>query len=148
MSSLTYYIEYHYAGRLHPFGFRLPVNDDVALLGRDPQATVRFYDDTPTVSRRHALIRRQNGQYILEPLSPTNSTLLNGQRIFRPTVLRSGDEIRLSTDGPRLGVIFPSEPLRRFQSADAAPLPGNVAAKPPRQSRSCLLYTSDAADEL
>ncbi len=63
MSSLTYYIEYHYAGRLHPFGFRLPVNDDVALLGRDPQATVRFYDDTPTVSRRHALIRRQNGQY-------------------------------------------------------------------------------------
>ncbi len=53
MSSLTYYIEYHYAGRLHPFGFRLPVNDDVALLGRDPQATVRFYYDTPTVSRRH-----------------------------------------------------------------------------------------------
>ncbi len=140
MSSLTYYIEYHYAGRLHPFGFRLPVNDDVALLGRDPQATVRFYDDTPTVSRRHALIRRQNGQYILEPLSPTNSTLLNGQRIFRPTVLRSGDEIRLSTDGPRLGVIFPSEPLRRFQSADAATLPGNVAAKPPRQSRSALLW--------
>ena len=97
-------------------------------------------DDTPTVSRRHALLRRQNGQYILEPLSPTNSTLLNGQRIFRPTVLRSGDEIRLSTDGPRLGVIFPSEPLRRFQSADAAPLPGNIDAKPPRQSRSALLW--------
>lgn len=116
------------------------MNDDVALLGRDPQATVRFYDDTPTVSRRHALLRRQNGQYILEPLSPTNSTLLNGQRIFRPTVLRSGDEIRLSTDGPRLGVIFPSEPLRRFQSADAAPLPGNIDAKPPRQSRSALLW--------
>lgn len=109
MSSRTYYIEYHDADRLHPFGYRLPVEEDVVLLGRDPSAGVRFYDDTPTVSRRHALIRRHEGQYIIEPLSQTNSTLVNGQRIFRPTILRSGDEIRLSTDGPRLGVIFPRQ---------------------------------------
>lgn len=107
MPSRTYYLEYHDADRLHPFGYRLAVESDAALLGRDPAADVRFHDDFPTVSRRHALIRRQEGQYIIEPLSQTNSTLVNGQRIFRPTLLRSGDEIRLSTDGPRLGIFFP-----------------------------------------
>ncbi|MDE5625673.1 MAG: trypsin-like peptidase domain-containing protein, partial [Muribaculaceae bacterium] len=45
-----------------------------------------------------------------------------------------------SNDVQRRGVIFPSEPLRRFQSADAAPLPGDGAANPPRQSRSALLW--------
>ncbi len=107
MPSPTYYLEYHDADRLHPFGYRQPIASDTVLLGRDPAADVRFHDDFPTVSRRHALIRRQEGQYIIEPLSGTNSTLVNGQRIFRPTVLRNGDEIRLSTDGPRLGVFFP-----------------------------------------
>lgn len=106
MSSRIYYLEYHDADRLHQFGHRIAVETDVALLGRDETAEVRFHDDFPTVSRRHAIIRHTEGQYILEPLSRTNSTLLNGQRIFRPTILRNGDEIRLSTDGPRLGIIF------------------------------------------
>lgn len=106
MFSHRYFLEYHDADRLHPLGFRLGVDSDVALLGRDPSAQVLFGDDTPTVSRRHAIIRLEGGQYFIEPLSRINSTLVNGRRILTPTPLHDGDEIRLSTDGPRLGFIL------------------------------------------
>jgi hypothetical protein len=49
------------------------------------------------VSRRHALLRRQNDTVQLVDLESANSTFLNGQRIIPndPRILRDGDEIRL-----------------------------------------------------
>lgn len=104
----NYYIEYHDADRYHPVGYRLPITDTRILLGRESGATVWFGDDYPTVSRRHATIYRAAQGWMIDPLSTTNSTLVNGQRILRPTLLSNGDEIRLSTDGPRLGFILPA----------------------------------------
>ena len=49
------------------------------------------------VSRRHALLRRQNDTVVVIDLNSANSTFLNGQRIIpnEPRILRDGDEIRL-----------------------------------------------------
>jgi hypothetical protein len=49
------------------------------------------------VSRRHALLRRQNDTIVVVDLESANSTFLNGQRIIpnEPRILRDGDELRL-----------------------------------------------------
>ena len=49
------------------------------------------------VSRRHALLRRQNDTIVVIDLGSANSTFLNGQRIIpnEPRILRDGDEMRL-----------------------------------------------------
>lgn len=49
----------------------------------------------PTVSRRHALLKRRFGRYRLVDLESTNGTFVNGRRIEKPTVIASGDKLRL-----------------------------------------------------
>lgn len=48
----------------------------------------------PTVSRRHAILRRRFGRYTLIDLESTNGTFVNGRRVDRPIPIRPGDEIR------------------------------------------------------
>jgi len=48
------------------------------------------------VSRKHAQIRHDGGQYVLVDLGSKNGTLVNGVRSGRATVLRDGDEIRIA----------------------------------------------------
>ncbi len=45
------------------------------------------------VSRRHARIRRENDRFILEDLGSSNGTLLNGERLSAPAVLKDQDRI-------------------------------------------------------
>jgi len=63
------------------------------LLGRVDEGVV--WIDSPSVSRRHARIRVEGGQAVLEDLGSKNGTLLRGQRISAPVPLADGDEIRL-----------------------------------------------------
>ncbi|WP_263409050.1 SpoIIE family protein phosphatase [Terriglobus tenax] len=62
--------------------------------------------DHPFISRAHAQIHHQNGQYLLEDLRSTHGTYLNGRRLDAmagPQVLSPGDKIRFgSSDGPLL----------------------------------------------
>lgn len=112
-----FYIEFHDADSLRNFGYRQSISTNVIILGRDFAADVRFLDEFPMVSRRHAIIRHEEGQYIIEPLSQTSVVLVNDQRIFRPTILRNGDEIRLAANGPRLGIFF--QESRRLGSVNS-----------------------------
>ncbi|MGK7397175.1 MAG: FHA domain-containing protein [Candidatus Cyclobacteriaceae bacterium M3_2C_046] len=71
-------------------------------LGRSGNCGLQFRDDTPTVSRKHAVIKKEGDGFILDSLSQTNPTLLNNKAIHGPMQLKNGDEIQLSYEGPKL----------------------------------------------
>ena len=62
------------------------------LIGRSPECDV-FLDDV-TVSRRHALVVRKNGQFIIEDKGSLNGTFLNRRRI-ESGELEDGDEVQI-----------------------------------------------------
>jgi pSer/pThr/pTyr-binding forkhead associated (FHA) protein len=47
----------------------------------------------PTVSRKHAVIRREEGAFRIEDLASTNGTFVNRRRITEPVRIQSGDEV-------------------------------------------------------
>lgn len=71
-------------------------------LGRDRSCGIRFGDDTPTVSRKHAAIERKGDETYVINLSASNPTLVNGRPVNDRYFLNNGDEIQLSLEGPRL----------------------------------------------
>lgn len=80
------------------------------ILGRAPSSAVRF-DPTADemVGRQHARIMPTRGTSIelfLSDLDSRNGTFLNGLRVHAPTVIRSGDVLRLGESGPELEVLF------------------------------------------
>ena len=46
-------------------------------------------------SRKHAVIRFERGQYVIEGLSPDNPVVVNDQAISQPRILQGGDVIKL-----------------------------------------------------
>lgn len=60
-------------------------------VGREPGMDVVI--DNPSVSRKHAEIRREGEGWVLEDLESSNGTFLHGDRVRQPTSLEPGDEI-------------------------------------------------------
>lgn len=61
-----------------------------------PDVDLDAYDNEAKVSRRHARIRLQNGEYVIEDLGSTNGTYVNRGRRLLPgmaQVLKDGDEL-------------------------------------------------------
>ena len=88
----------------------VPIMGTVTRLGRSLSADVEI--DDPSVSRRHALIVRQDGQtYLLDDAS-RNGTWHNGLRIER-AALRDGDSFALGLSELRYVEIVetPTEPV-------------------------------------
>ena len=75
----------------------LPVRVDVDrfLIGRAPQCDLVIA--SPRVSREHAVITWENGQYFLKDLGSSNGTWMSGERITRRP-LTSGDSVVLGTE--------------------------------------------------
>jgi hypothetical protein len=69
--------------------------------------------DDRWVSRYHAEVHREGGQYVIKDLGSKNGTLVNGRRITTPTALSDGDEIQVT---PMITLTF-------VDSASTAPLP-------------------------
>ncbi|MGZ5434732.1 MAG: FHA domain-containing protein [Pyrinomonadaceae bacterium] len=103
---------------------RFELNKDVFQLGRDPQGDVVIDAAAAVVSRRHAEIRRVDGQFAVVDLKSFNGTLVNGQRITETVKLSDKDQVQLGTGGPILRLIDPAHPA----SAQRAVQPGGVAA--------------------
>jgi ABC transport system ATP-binding/permease protein len=89
---------------------RIEVSKDVTRLGRDPEMDVAIEASAAVVSRRHAEIRRRDGQFVLHDLGSFNGTLINDQRITTPTPLYDGDRIQLGMGGPILRFTDPAHP--------------------------------------
>jgi NADH:ubiquinone reductase (H+-translocating) len=73
-------------------GAELPLEADALNIGRAPDNHIVVNDRQ--VSRRHAVLKREGTNYVLEDLGTPNGTFVNDQRIQRH-ILASGDVIRL-----------------------------------------------------
>jgi hypothetical protein len=62
-------------------------------IGRSPDNDI-FLDDV-TVSRKHAVLLAQSGDYVIEDLGSLNGTYVNRRRIDSGTRLESGDEVQI-----------------------------------------------------
>lgn len=107
-SGRTYYIiEHKTSSKYHQAGESQKIIIDEIMLGRDSSCQVRFDESFSTVSRKHAAIVKEGTNYKLLHLSQSNQTFVNGQPVSGEYYLQSGDEIQLSSQGPRLGFIVP-----------------------------------------
>jgi hypothetical protein len=70
----------------------LPLNDEVTTIGSVAGNTVVLAD--PAVSRKHAGIRKVDGNYELADLGSTNGVYVNGHKVPKKT-LEAGDIIRV-----------------------------------------------------
>jgi uncharacterized membrane protein len=70
------------------------LDTDEVTLGRADSSGIRF--DDPTVSRMHAVLRRDGRAVYLDDLGSSAGTLLNGVRLTGPRRLRTGDVIALA----------------------------------------------------
>jgi hypothetical protein len=75
-------------------GITVPINGPV-VIGRSPGADIVIGDDF--VSGKHTRISPAGDGAIIEDLSSTNGTVLNGQRLAAPTQLRPGDAIDIGS---------------------------------------------------
>jgi adenylate cyclase len=88
----------------------------VCRIGRSEQSNVVLTGDG-RVSRNHALVQRMDtGEYYLSDLGSRNGSVLNGRLVANPTVLRSGDIIRLG--GYELVFIQEEDPVQPPPEAD------------------------------
>lgn len=84
------------------------VSKNSIWIGRDPNGDIVLDADAVMVSRRHAEIRNDNGNYFVFDNGSFNGTLVNGQRISAPTPLYHNDEVQLGLGGPVLRFNMPS----------------------------------------
>lgn len=77
-------------------GREIPLSQELLTIGRLDENDVVI--DDRLISRHHAQIERERGQYTLRDRGSRNGTFVNGQRISVPHVLRDGDEIQIGLD--------------------------------------------------
>lgn len=82
--------------RIYPAGVAgslLPLSIVRNTIGRDGTCDIELMDDF--ISREHAVITQQDGQYFLEDCASLNGTFVNDQRLDGVKQLVPGDAIRL-----------------------------------------------------
>ncbi len=89
---------------LQPFKITTPT----IWLGRDPVCDIVFESTAIMVSRKHAQITNNNGNYLLTDNNSFNGTLVNEQRISTQTPIYHNDQIQLGVGGPVMRFNLPS----------------------------------------
>jgi hypothetical protein len=72
-------------------GRSVAVDPDGTVVGRDATCELALASDS--ISRRHAIVRQRDGDYLIEDLGSTNGTLLNGERLAGVHPLHDGDRL-------------------------------------------------------
>jgi len=73
-------------------GNTIPLDKDELSIGREPSNSVSVLD--ASVSRKHCVIRRDDGRFVIHDLNSRNSTFVNGVPVTERE-LASGDEIKV-----------------------------------------------------
>ncbi|MBZ5553856.1 MAG: FHA domain-containing protein [Acidobacteriia bacterium] len=102
---------------------RFPIFAAVTTIGRDATNMIPINDGT--VSRFHAKLHFQNGQYVLVDLGSANKTFVNGQEV-REVQLQSGSEIRFAQQRFMFQVVQAAAAPPQW-----APAPSPMAQAPP-----------------
>ncbi len=77
-------------------------NVSQVIVGRDPNCQICIPNDL--VSAQHAKFSYHHNQWWLEDLQSTNGTFLNDERVYTPTVLMGGDEVRCGRSNLLVGI--------------------------------------------
>ncbi len=83
-----------------------PIMKNEVIIGRDPNADILVND--AEVSRHHASIKLTPDGYVIEDLGSTNGTVINGDRLAGPHLLRAGEIVSL---GEHITLIFEAQPI-------------------------------------
>ena len=103
----------------------------VITLGRHPDCDVVFPEDSLTISRRHAEIRREGNRFLLRDTS-SNGTFVNGKQNAE-VFLKNGDVLILGIGGPKisfLSTVLDSCVDASFQDVRTPPVPEPIAPPP------------------
>jgi hypothetical protein len=128
------------AGQDH--GARFGLRGAEATIGRGPVMDIVLTD--PRVSRRHAVLRRERGNLVVDDLGSTAGTAVNGVPIAAPTTLAPGDRVvlgdtELTVLGPRELAPPPPPPPPRPPPPPPPPAPPVPEAGPARVARAEVL---------
>ena len=74
----------------------ITINKDEFKIGKNAAVVDYVIPNDTSISRQHAVIHRQNGQFFLTDLTSTNGTFINNQRITGTAQLQDGDNIRFA----------------------------------------------------
>lgn len=81
-------------------GERISINKPVFRIGKEKSYVDYFIADNTAISRSHANIHTENGEYFIEDTNSTNHTYINGKLINSnvKTKLTNGDKVRLANE--------------------------------------------------
>ncbi|MGH2761458.1 MAG: FhaA domain-containing protein, partial [Thermoleophilaceae bacterium] len=79
---------------------RYVLDGPIAVLGRSRECDCVLAE--PSVSRRHAELRRVGGRWLLRDLGSRNGTRVNGVRVLEETEVGPGDRVSFGDAGYRL----------------------------------------------
>jgi serine phosphatase RsbU (regulator of sigma subunit) len=102
-------------------GVRFELDGDRHVIGRSADCEVPL--DVPAVSRRHAVVLRENGQFFVEDLQSRNGTFVNDARITDRIQLGEGDQLVICDQefrfytGHGTGML---DPMRNLEESSAA----------------------------
>lgn len=90
--------------------FDHPLRSDSLVVGRALDADLTLSD--PFLSRRHSRFFRRGPDLFVEDLGSRNGTCVNGLTIQQPTVVRPGDEVKISNSTIQIRLDAPTPPPR------------------------------------
>jgi len=97
-------VEEHGGGQLPEKSF----SQETIRVGRDVNECQIVFDNAlfPMVSRRHAELRRQNGQWVIYDLNSSYGTFLDGRKISVPEAVQIGSRLQFGSKGPIVRVVW------------------------------------------
>ncbi len=110
-------------------GATFSLDTDMTTIGRDPSNSISVND--PEISRQHAKLMQQGGKIVIQDNGSTNGTLVNGNRIPGPHVLKSGEMISFGEEIVFLFEAITFDPDATVVSSSASQQPSAVPRQKP-----------------